>query len=91
MAKSDIAEILNKRNNLEKNLIESLIPPSDHENYNEIELSVTAGAGGEEAMLFSKELFQMYQNYALFKGWPFQVLSSNESDQGKNPGMKSYY
>src|SRR3989338_5146205 len=36
---------------------------------NEIVLEVRAGAGGEEATLFAKELAEMYMAYALKQGW----------------------
>ncbi len=36
---------------------------------NEIVLEVRAGAGGEEATLFAKELAEMYVAYALKQGW----------------------
>ena len=42
---------------------------SDEEFPNEIIVEVRAGAGGEEADIFAKELAQMYMLYAKKKGW----------------------
>ena len=38
-------------------------------------LELRAGAGGEEAGLFCRELFQSYERYASSKGWKVETLS----------------
>lgn len=45
-------------------------------------LEVTAGAGGQEAMLFANELFEMYENYAQYKEWEVNIASLEKSDIG---------
>lgn len=45
-------------------------------------LEVTAGAGGQEAMLFARELFDMYESYAKYKGWEVCIVSLEKSDIG---------
>lgn len=45
-------------------------------------LEVTAGAGGQEAMLFAKELFEMYEHYANYKEWEVSIASIEKSDIG---------
>lgn len=47
-------------------------------------LEVTAGVGGQEAMLFTAEIFDMYQNYAAFCGWSFDTLEYMPSDIGQS-------
>ncbi|MDP3763251.1 MAG: PCRF domain-containing protein [bacterium] len=49
---------------------------------NEIILEVRAGAGGEEAALFAKELADMYILYAGLKNWSAKVLYASESSLG---------
>src|SRR3989344_3959396 len=49
---------------------------------NEIILEVRAGAGGEEAALFAKELANMYILYAWLKNWGAKVLYISESALG---------
>ncbi|NP_001040455.1 mitochondrial translational release factor 1 [Bombyx mori] len=45
-------------------------------------LELTAGAGGQEAMLFAKELFNMYQSYAINKGWEVDIASFDLTEIG---------
>nr|XP_055025492.1 peptide chain release factor 1-like, mitochondrial isoform X3 [Misgurnus anguillicaudatus] len=45
-------------------------------------LEITAGVGGQEAMLFTAEIFDMYQNFASFNGWGFEVLEVMSSELG---------
>ncbi|CAF4795837.1 unnamed protein product [Pieris macdunnoughi] len=47
-----------------------------------IVLEVTAGAGGQESMLFAKELFELYQSYAEYKEWEVDIASIEKSDIG---------
>ncbi|KAM3967462.1 mitochondrial translation release factor 1 [Aphomia sociella] len=45
-------------------------------------LEVTAGAGGQESMLFARELFELYESYANYKGWAVDIASIEKSDIG---------
>jgi len=49
----------------------------------DIILEVNAGVGGQEAMLFTKEVFDMYMNYALYKGWSVNIVDYEVTDVGK--------
>ncbi len=49
---------------------------------NEIIMEVRAGAGGEEAALFAKELSDMYISYAGLEHWSAKVLYASESPLG---------
>ncbi|MBI4947997.1 peptide chain release factor 1 [Candidatus Berkelbacteria bacterium] len=49
-------------------------------------LEVRAGTGGDEAELFAKELFRMYQRYAERNNWKLEIIDSNLSELG---GVKS--
>lgn len=66
---------------MEKILSEEKIPEND-EFPNEIILEVRAGAGGEEAALFAKELADMYILYAKSKNWGARILYASESSLG---------
>lgn len=44
---------------------------------NEIILEVRAGAGGDEAALFAKELADMYKGYAKLQGWGVSVIDES--------------
>ncbi|MGC9031375.1 MAG: PCRF domain-containing protein [Minisyncoccia bacterium] len=45
-------------------------------------IEIRAGVGGEEAALFAKDLFRMYQKYAERKNWQISVLNSSFSNLG---------
>lgn len=45
-------------------------------------LEVRAGAGGDEASLFARQLADMYLRYAESKGWQVATASESVSDQG---------
>ncbi|XP_023935815.1 peptide chain release factor 1 [Bicyclus anynana] len=45
-------------------------------------VEVTAGAGGQEAMLFARELLDMYKSYCEYKEWEVDIASLEKSDLG---------
>ncbi len=45
-------------------------------------VEIRAGTGGDEATLFSADLYRMYQRFADAKGWKLEVLSTKTSDIG---------
>lgn len=49
---------------------------------NEILMEIRAGAGGEEAALFVRELFEMYQKFATKQNWELSVLACHPTDLG---------
>lgn len=53
---------------------------------NEAIIEIRAGAGGDEAALFSAELFNMYKKYSASKGWGLDIIDSNQNNIG---GYKS--
>ncbi|KAK3573619.1 hypothetical protein QTP86_029994 [Hemibagrus guttatus] len=65
-----------------KQTILSLLIPEEESDMSDLVLEVTAGVGGQEAMLFTAEIFDMYQNYAAFHGWGFDMLEYMPSDIG---------
>ncbi|XP_069786788.1 peptide chain release factor 1-like, mitochondrial isoform X3 [Narcine bancroftii] len=60
----------------------SLLLPSEGVDNDELILELTAGVGGQESMLFTAEMFEMYQCYAAFKHWHFEVLEYRNSELG---------
>ncbi|XP_041921945.1 peptide chain release factor 1-like, mitochondrial isoform X1 [Alosa sapidissima] len=60
----------------------SLIIPAEESDMSDLVLEVTAGVGGQEAMLFTSEMFDMYQSFAAFQGWGFDVLEYTSSEIG---------
>lgn len=45
-------------------------------------LEIRAGTGGDEAAIFSGDLFRMYERYAQSQGWQVEILSTNEGEHG---------
>jgi peptide chain release factor 1 len=45
-------------------------------------LEIRAGTGGDEAGIFSGDLFRMYSRYAENQRWKIEVLSERQSEQG---------
>ncbi|XP_051503869.1 peptide chain release factor 1-like, mitochondrial isoform X1 [Myxocyprinus asiaticus] len=65
-----------------KQKILSLLIPDEESDMSDLVLEVTAGVGGQEAMLFTAEIFDMYQNFAAFHGWGFDILEVMSSELG---------
>lgn len=59
-----------------------LLLPRDPNDEKPVIVEIRAGAGGEEAALFSAVLFRMYSMYAEKKGWTSEVISCNETELG---------
>ncbi|OAA31439.1 peptide chain release factor 1 [Kosmotoga arenicorallina S304] len=57
-----------------------LVP--DENSDRNIIVEIRAGTGGEEAALFSADLFRMYTRFAERSGWKIDVLDVNETDLG---------
>lgn len=66
---------------LENDLQVLLLPKDPHDESN-IFLEIRAGAGGDEAAIFSGDLYRMYSRYAESQGWQVELISSNSSEQG---------
>ncbi|HRY62256.1 MAG TPA: peptide chain release factor 1 [Candidatus Paceibacterota bacterium] len=48
----------------------------------EMILEVRAGAGGDEAAIFARELAEAYMRYAELKGWAWKPIDESESELG---------
>ncbi len=57
--------------------LKDLLVPKDENDEKNVIIEIRAGTGGDEAALFSADLFRMYQYYAEKKGWKISVMSSN--------------
>ncbi|TNH09546.1 peptide chain release factor 1 [Testudinibacter sp. TR-2022] len=81
MALEEIDESRNEIEQLEQQLQVLLLPKDPNDEYNCF-LEIRAGTGGDEAGIFSGDLFRMYSRYAEMKRWRVEVISANESEQG---------
>jgi peptide chain release factor 1 len=62
--------------------IKILLLPKDPNDDKNVIVEIRAGAGGEEAALFSGVLYRMYVMYAQACGWKTEVIDSNETELG---------
>ncbi len=84
MLKEELASAKEKIEELEKELKILLLPKDPNDDKNVI-VEIRAGAGGDEAALFSAELYRMYSRFAERNRWKTEMISVNESGIG---GMK---
>ncbi|MFW6156011.1 MAG: peptide chain release factor 1 [Armatimonadota bacterium] len=66
---------------MHSDLLLLLIPPDPMRNRNAI-VEIRAGTGGDEAALFAGDLFNMYHQHVLNRGWDVEIISSNEGQMG---------
>jgi peptide chain release factor 1 len=81
MAKAEIAA-LSKRLPVTAREVERMLLPGDEADAKNAILEVRAGTGGDEAALFTADLFGMYQKYAHLRGWRFEIMAVSETPIG---------
>lgn len=81
MAKAELPVMEEKREELEKQIRNLLIPKDPYDEKNAI-LEIRAGTGGDEASLFAGNLLRMYLKYCEKKGWKTAILSESEGTVG---------
>lgn len=52
------------------------------DNFDDIILEITAGVGGQESMLFVKDLLEMYVKHLSYLGYSFDIIEMDETGQG---------
>lgn len=62
--------------------LQTLLLPKDPNDANNVFLEIRAGTGGDEAAIFSGDLFRMYSRYAEQKRWKVEVISENPGEHG---------
>ncbi|XP_005409176.1 PREDICTED: peptide chain release factor 1, mitochondrial [Chinchilla lanigera] len=72
-----------KINTLYSELFQSLLPKEKYDK-NDVILEVTSGrtTGGDICQQFTREIFDMYQNYSCYKHWKFELLNYTPADYG---------
>lgn len=62
--------------------IRTLMLPKDPNDGRAVIVEIRGAEGGEEANLFARDLYEMYQGFAAQHGWKVELLSSDPSDLG---------
>lgn len=81
MAEEDLEANTAQLAELEEELNRLLLPKDPNDDRN-VFLEIRAGTGGDEAAIFSGDLFRMYSRYAERQGWRVEVLSENPGEHG---------
>ena len=81
MAREEIDALTERLDELTERLQRLMVPkdPLDEKN---VILEIRAGTGGEEAALFSGDLFRMYNRYAETQGWKVEIMTHNATGTG---------
>ena len=81
MAKDEIEELIPKRDQLEEELKQLLIPKDPNDSKNVI-LEIRAGTGGDEASIFAGDIYRMYQRFCEKMGWRMELMDYTEGTSG---------
>jgi len=81
MAQEELKESEAQVEPLELELQKLLLPRDPNDNKN-VFLEIRAGTGGDEAAIFSGDLFRMYSRYAETRKWKIEIISESVGDHG---------
>ena len=81
MAVEEVAQCRESLEAIEADLQRLMLPKDPNDSRN-VFLEVRAGTGGDEAAIFSGDLFRMYLRYAERQGWRVEVLSEHGGEHG---------
>lgn len=81
MAEEEVEQAKASLEELEDHLQRMLLPRDPNDGRN-VYLEIRAGTGGDEAAIFSGDLFRMYSRYAERQGWRVEILSASEGEHG---------
>ncbi len=81
LAAEDLAEAQERAARLMESMQKALVTSEDAA-ISSIILEIRAGTGGDEAALFARDLFQMYQRYCERHGFSIEVMDASPSDLG---------
>lgn len=83
LSEEELKTIEAQKTELVTQMDEILLAEEKEEEFpNEIILEVRAGAGGDEAALFARELADMYRKYSVLKGWGVKVVDESPTSIG---------
>ena len=81
MAKLELDDLQPKVEVMEEEIKLLLIPKDPADSKNAV-VEIRAGAGGDEASIFSGDLYRLYTNYASAKGWKTELVDVAEGTSG---------
>lgn len=81
MAREELKNLEEEQPKLEEEIKLKLVPPDPLDEKNII-LEIRSAAGGDEATLFVRDLWEMYCHLAERKGWKYEVMEQQETEVG---------
>ncbi len=81
MAREELKELEEEQPKIEEKIKLKLVPPDPLDEKNII-LELRSAAGGDEASLFVRDLWEMYCHLADRKGWKTEVMEAQETEVG---------
>jgi len=81
LAREDVAKLSSEIDSEEQRL-QTLLLPKDPNDGSNVFLEIRAGTGGDEAAIFSGDLFRMYSKFAESQGWNLEILNVRPGDHG---------
>ena len=81
MAEIEFEELKQSIDDLE-NELKRLLLPKDPDDSKDVFLEIRAGTGGDEAALFSGDLYRMYSRLSERNNWKMEIVSVREGDHG---------
>lgn len=81
MGEEELSAAKTRQADLELELQKLLLPTDPNDDSNTF-LEIRAGTGGDEAALFSGDLFRMYSRYAERQRWQLEIISENRGEHG---------
>ena len=81
MAKMELDELQPQQQVMEEEIKVLLIPKDPADSKNAV-VEIRAGAGGDEASIFTGDLYRMYLNYASSKGWKTELVDAADGTSG---------
>jgi peptide chain release factor 1 len=80
-AREELADLTAQYEKLREEL-EDIVLAGDSLTRGSCIMEIRAGAGGDEAALFARDLFEMYRRYFELNGWKFEIMEMNASELG---------
>jgi len=81
LIKEEVASLMTRLETLETEL-RTLLLPRDPNDERGVIMEIRAGTGGDEAALFTADLFRMYSRYADSQRWRVEVMNASPTETG---------
>lgn len=81
MAKEELSQLTERRDEMEEEIRIMLIPSDPQDGKNAV-VELRAGSGGDEASIFAGDLYRMYSKYCETKNWKIDLVDYTEGTVG---------